>query len=601
MAEAAVNDPNLPANEVNSGETVAAGGEAQVNQQVQDETQNLAGVDILKHRYTNLGKGRQVQLLLALAATVTVIAVVLLWATAPNFKKIYGNLSEKTAGEVIEVLEQENISYELDSRTGDIKVPPEQIHEVRIMLAGKGLPRSEGTGFEMLDEGQGFGTSQFMEKARYFRAIEGELARSITKMDNVEFARVHLAIPKQSVFIRDRREPSASVLVKLSHSASLSENQISAIVHMVASSIPDLNSDKVTVVDHKGKMLTKRDMPGDMALSSAQFDYKSKLEQNYIQRIERILTPIVGYEGVRAQVDANIDFSVTESTQESFNPDLPAVRSEQVMEEESRGGDVGGVPGALTNQPPGAANSPEKIAEGEGGRAEAPSRKSKKSTFNYELDKTISHTRKSPGSLKRLSVGVVIDDRVTYDTAGKTIRTPLTPEEVNRISALVKEAVGFSIQRGDTLSVVNESFHSVEPPPEPTGPVWEQPWFIEIAKQGAGVVMALILISLLLRPVLRDLTRKDEPEEEDILEGELDEEENIDRIERSKRDAGGLTAEEWAELGISAEEYQDMLNRLRQLVTEDPRLVAQVTKTWLAQDDMADREARKKDKKKPAA
>ena len=305
-------------------------------------SENEEQSNVIARRFQGLSRPRQIQLIVAVAATVAMIVAIFLWSADPNYKLLFGKLTDQAAGDIVQVLEQQNIQYKLDEATGAIKVPADRLHETRILLASQGLPQSDNSGFELLDKQQGFGTSQFMEKARYHRALEGELARSIAGLSSVEFSRVHLAIPKQSVFVRDRRDPSASVMVNMIPGKILDESQVSAIVHLVASSIPDLKPGKVTVIDQHGKLLSKKELNGEMALSTAQFDYKKNLEEYYISRIERILMPIVGFEGVRSQVDAEIDFTVIERTQESFNPDLPALRSEHTINEESRGGDVVG-------------------------------------------------------------------------------------------------------------------------------------------------------------------------------------------------------------------------------------------------------------------
>ncbi|MDH5216918.1 MAG: flagellar basal-body MS-ring/collar protein FliF, partial [Gammaproteobacteria bacterium] len=317
--------------------------------------------------------------------------------------------------------------------------------------------------------------------------------------------------------------------------------------------------------------------------SSAQFEYRRKMEEYYIERIERILMPIVGFEGVRAQVDADIDFTVTESTAESFNPDLPAIRSEQTVNEESRGGDTSGVPGALTNQPPAAGQAPE-VATGGGGAGTGPSKKSNRSTFNYELDKTISHTRKAPGSLRRLSVAVVVDDKRVYGSDGSMARNAYAPEDMEDIRALIKEAVGFSEQRGDSVNVINASFQTAQDIPDaPAGPLWERPWFIDLMKQLLGVIAVLVIIMLVIRPVIRALTHVEEPEEEEALEEA--EEEDAALADYNSQRPGGLSMSDWEALGVSHEEYQRMLEVLRKMVNEDPRIVAQVVKTWLALDE----------------
>ena len=572
-----IDDQNLPAT---ANET-----DAQVLARLDDE--NLPdnfdpnaddGSNLILQRFRKLSRPRQIQLIISVAATVSMMLAIFLWSSEPNYQLLYGKLSDEAAGEIIPILKQENIDYSLDSTTGRLKVPSEDLHRTRILLAAQGLPKADNSGYELLDNQQGFGASQFMEKVRYHRALEGELARSIAGLDAVDFSRVHLAIPKQSVFVRDKKSPSAAVMVKLIQGRSLDEGQVSSIVHMVSASVPDMSSEKVTVVDHKGKLLSKKALSGDMAMSSAQFDYRRKLEDYYIQRIERILIPIIGFEGVRAQVDADIDFTVSEQTQESFNPDLPALRSEHTLSEESNGGDVGGVPGALTNQPPGTATAPETPEEASAGST-GPSRKSSQATFNYELDKTISHSKQAPGQLRRLSVAVVIDDTLHFGEDHNVVRTTRAPEEIERITNLIKESVGFSVARGDSINVINAPFKISQPIPEKeSAPLWEQPWVVDLAKQVAGVLLILFFIVIVLRPIIRELTYKEEVVEE--VEEEIDEE-----VDNDSEAVGGLTQAQWESLGVTFEEYEDMLKTLKELAADDPRIVAQVIKTWIAIDD----------------
>jgi len=535
--------------------------------------------NVISFRFKSLSKARQIQLIISVAAAISMMIALFLWSSEPNYQLLYGKLNEEAAGEIIPILDAQGIDYKLDDKTGELKVGASDVHSTRIMLAAQGLPKAEGSGFEILDEAQNFGTSQFMEKARYQRALEGEIARSIKGLSAVDSARVHLAIPRQSVFIREKKEASASVLVNLKQGKMLDESKIVSIVHLVASSVPDLDSSKVTVVDQKGNLLSKKELKGDMALSTAQFDYKRKLEEYYVQRIERILIPVIGFEGVRAEVETDVDFTSTEKTQESFNPDLPALRSEHVTNEESRGSDMGGVPGALTNQPPGTATVPETLPGG-GKQFVGPVRKSSQETFNYELDKTISHIKQAPGILRRLSVAVVIDDKIGYEKDGTLIRTPYSPEVILQIENLIKDSVGFDVTRGDSINVVNTAFHSREVlPPKPPVPIWEQDWFIDIAKQIVGVLLILFFIVIVLRPVIRELTFKEEPEE--IIE-EIEEE---PEIEESTEETGGLTLQQWEELGLSYDEYEGMLETLKELAADDPRIVAQVIRTWVMVDE----------------
>lgn len=562
--------------------------------------------NIVVSRIRQLSRPRQLQLIMAVTATFSMIVALYLWSSEPNYQLLYGKLTHEAAGEIILLLKQEDIDYSLDKSTGKLKVRANDLHSTRIMLAAQGLPKKDGSGFEMLDKDQGFGSSQFMEKVRYHRAIEGELARTIKGIDAVESARVHLAIPKQSVFVRDKREPSAAVMVNLKPGRDLDKGQVKSIVHMVASSIPEMLPEKVTVVDQTGVLLSKKDLGSDMAMSTAQFDYRRKLEEYYVERIERILVPIIGFEGVRAQVDADVDFTMLEQTQETFNPDLPSLRSEHTISEESRGGDLGGVPGALTNQPPGLANAPQTLKEANAEQT-GPSRKSNQATFNYELDKTVSHSKRAPGQLRRLSVAVVIDDKSHYDENDKLIRTPHSPEEIERLTLLIKDTVGFSQSRGDSINVMNAAFkNSFDVPEQALGPLWEREWFIDLLKQVVVILLILLFLYIVMRPLIRELTFKEEvvegleydgevrigPDGERLPPGESVEGEgqgqgqgegDIGDVESSKN--GGLTQDEWDELGITYAEYEQMLSMIRGLAIKEPRVIAQVLKTWIIVDE----------------
>ena len=567
---------NLPASEVDPQVPMTLEESKLMESIGEDED---AESNVMVRQFRKLSRARQIQLIVSIAAAFSMMVAVFLWSTEPNYQLLYGKLTEEAAGQIIPILKQEGIPFSLDEETGSLKVPSADLHSTRILLAAQGLPKSDGNGFEMLDKSQGFGSSQFMEKIRYHRALEGELARSIAELDAVEFSRVHLAMPKQSVFVRDKKSPSAAVLVNLKQGRRLDEGQVSSIVHMVSSSIPEMKPEKVTVVDQTGKLLSKKELSGDMSMSTAQFEYRRKLENYYISRIERILIPIIGFESVRAQVDADIDFTVTEQTQESFNPDLPALRSEHTISEQTRGSDQGGVPGALTNQPPGVATAPETVEEANA-QGRGPSRNSNQATFNYELDKTVSHSKQAPGMLRRISVAVVIDDKLHYDDDANVVRTPHAPEEIERITMLIKDSVGFVESRGDSINVINAPFKISQPIPEKANvPLWEKPWVIDLSKQAAGVILILLFITAAIRPVIRELTFKEEVEEE-VIEEEVEEE-----TLSAGKDDGGLSESQWEELGITHDEYEEMLQMLKELAADDPRIVAQIIKTWIILDE----------------
>jgi flagellar M-ring protein FliF len=434
----------------------------------------------------------------------------------------------------------------------------------------------------MLDGDQGFGTSQFVERARYQRAMEEELSRSISQLNNVQSARVHLATPKQSVFVRDRKEPTASVILNLYAGRNIEPGQVTAITHMVASSVPNMSNTDVTVVDQRGRLLSKNDRDANVALSDTQLEYTQKLEKGYIRRIEDILSPIVGMDGVRAQVVAEVDFTVTEQTQESYNPDLAAIRSEQIQEEKRVGaGGAMGVPGALANQPPGGGVAPETATNPDGqATSTVPGSSSKNSTTNYELDRTISHTRVAPGAVRKLSVAVLIDERHSLDAEGNVITTALTEPEMTRINALVMDAIGFNQARGDSLNVVNAPF--IVPAivaALPDLPIWEQTWVWDVAKQVLGGLLVLFLIFGVIRPAFKDLNKipvADNKQNPDV---------NSQGTPSSQqRAASGSAGDDIAKITTGSADMEEQLSNVRSLVQQDPALVAQVVKNWSASD-----------------
>ncbi len=527
---------------------------------------------------------RQLGVLFGFAAVAALGVALVLWTWTPNYDILFGSLGEKETGEIASALKQRNIDFKIDPRTGAVLVPSSRVQEIRMLLAGEGLPRSSGMGLELLQQKQEYGTSQFMETTRYQHALETELARSVMTISSVERARVHLAMPKQSVFVRKRQQPSASVLVNLYAGRMLESGQVAAITHLVAASIPNLEPDRVTVVDEAGHLLSSKKSDANMAMNQDQFDFTRNLERNYIDRIEDILAPIVGIGGVRAQVSTEIDFTVTEQTSEAYNPEQPALRSEQVTEEKSSSGAMAaeGVPGALSNTPPGTATAPETLfdASGQPVTPSGPENTRRSSTTNYELDRTISHTRMGGGNIKRLSIAVVVDDRVITNDQGDQVREPRSPEEMDRITALVKEAVGYNAARGDTLNVISAPFTQPEAIEElPAEPIWEQSWVIDLVKALGAVVLGALLIFMVLRPMMRNLAAV-KPMMPDMLPagagagGLADDQLSI---------SGGGSSGERIKLP-SPGAYEDNIGMVQQVVKEDPKLVAQVVRNWIAED-----------------
>lgn len=527
---------------------------------------------------------RQLGVMIGIAASVALGIAVVLWSQTPNYSVLFGNLAQQDASEVVTSLEQVGIVYKINEATGAVMVPSGKLQEARMKLAGQGLPRSTSMGFEILQQETGFGTSRALEAARFHRALEGELARTISSLANIQSARVHLATPKQSVFVRKRKQPSASVTLKLYSGRVVDKGQVAAIVHLVASGVPELDANHVTVIDQKGNLLNGEMDSRQMMMTSGQFDYTQKLEQHYQQRVEDILIPIMGIDSVRAQVTADIDFSVTEQTSERFNPDLPALRSEQINEQASSLSAAQGIPGALSNQPPAAGSAPEVVgAVGGGTTAGAPMNSQKRATRNYELDKTISHTRLASNTLRRLSVAVVVDDLVVVNSDGDTVRSERTPEEISRITRLVQEAIGFNTQRGDSVQVINAAFKVPEAPaPLPELPIWEQAWVWDIAKQAGGVILVLILILFVLRPTLKKLTAV--PVIQQIAQ------QHPDGMGVEGGAVAGMQGQPSLEGPDSTmqlpgpEKYEDTLQAARQMVQDDPKRVAQVVRSWVAED-----------------
>ena len=513
---------------------------------------------------------RQLGLMIGLAASVALGFYVVLWSQTPDYSMLYAGLSDADASQVAESLEQAGIPYRIEPGSGAITVPGSEVHEARLKLAARGLPRGDGSGFELFEKTSSFGTSRFMEAARYNRAIEGELARTIAKLQSVESVRVHLAIPKQSVFVRDKSKTRASVVLNLYSGARLDEEIITGIVHLVAASVPGLEEDNVTVVDQKGRLLTNSGASG-VGATSSQLAYTRSLESLYVQRIKNILVPVLGMDGVRAQVVADIDFTMVETTTESYQPDNRAVRSEEITEEKTSGSGVSGVPGALSNQPPAAGTTGKVKGTVETGAAV---NSSSHATRNYELDHSVSHSRTAPGEVQRLSVAVVVDYNEQPGEDGTLERVPLAEEEMARITALVKDAVGYDAERNDSVNVSNISFKVIEEmEPAPEAPVWEQAWLWDIGKKGLGGLMVLLLVFGVLKPSLRSLASIT-PGAAALPHGAAADQSSLapDQLSLGNQPAAQQLSQE------------QQFAMARELVAKNPQQGAKVIKQWVAAD-----------------
>src|SRR5262245_35860717 len=422
-------------------------------------------------------------LLIGIAAAVAAGVVIVLWSKEPTYSLLYGNLGQQDAAQIAQALDTNNIPYKLDA--GTITVPADRVHDARLKLAAQGLPEGDG-GFAVMSKEPGFGVSQFMEGARYQHALETELARTISNLQPVEGARVHLALPRQSAFVRDRRPPSASVFLQMKPGRRLESEQVTAIVNLVASSVPELEAQQVTVVDQQGRLLSAPEGDSELAARDKQLEIARSMEERYTQRVEQLLAPLVGPGRVRAQVVADVELSTTEEARELYRPESQIVRSEQTSEETSRNGaGPQGVPGALTNQPPtpgvalppGASVAPQGAtgaqaaqsgqngqntggakADGATAAPNPPDNTSRQATRNYEIDRTVAYTRQPAGRLKRLTVAVLVDNQRTTAEDGTVTETALSQEQLANMTQLVKDAVGFDASRGDSVNVVNASF-----------------------------------------------------------------------------------------------------------------------------------------------
>jgi flagellar M-ring protein FliF len=538
---------------------------------------------------------RHVGRLVGLAAAVAIGTVVALWTSEPNYAPLYSNMSGQDTAQIVDVLTSSDIDFKLDASSGSIMVDQAKLPEARLKLAAQGLPGTKTQGMEMLQGDQGLGTSQFIEKARYNHALEAELVRSVESIRSVEKARIHLAIPKQSIFIRNRIKPSASVVVKLYPGRVLSPGQVDAIVQLIASSIPMLEAGEVAVVDQFGRLLTQDDDAG-MAQTNKQYQYSRLLEDNMADRIISLLQPIVGNGKVNAQVAAQLDFSEIESTREAFDPERSVIRSEQISEEKNSSlSQVLGIPGALSNQPSGEGTTEPNAAE-EGEATGVPTSLNSSSTRNFEVDRIISHTSSQVGEIQRLSVAVVIDDKSTTAADGSVEKTAYSDEDLERFVRLVKETIGFDENRGDSVSVINTSFLQLEQEVIVETPWWQsllnEAWVLNLAKQVLGAIGLLIIYLMFGRPFLRTL-----------LPNRIEVDAQSQALAANSNGAGGASSsmsQGGNSMGLPnlSEDpnnpaammrqkdatYDQKIEMAKSLVLDDPARVANVMKNWASEE-----------------
>ncbi|VTQ52863.1 flagellar MS-ring protein [Campylobacter jejuni] len=563
----------------------------------------IAGAESPRSGFTallnRLRANPKIPIAIAAAAAVAIVVVMMLWAKQPTYKVLFSNLGDQDGGAIVTQLTQMNIPYQFSDNGGALLIPADKVYETRLKLAAAGLPKGGAVGFELMDQ-EKFGISQFSEQINYQRALEGELSRTIETLGPVSSARVHLAIPKPSLFVREQKNPSASVTLNLQPGRALDDGQINAIVYMVSSSVSGLPPANVTVVDQSGHLLTQSDNNG-RDLNASQLKYANEVEGRLQRRIESILQPVVGNGNVHAQITAQIDYASREQTDENYqpngSPDKAAVRSRQLSTSDQIGGSaVGGVPGALSNQPapaatapvtnPPAANNANGAQNQAGNTAQnsatsansnVPSNRRRDETTNYEVDRTITHTQHSAGAVQRLSAAVVVNYQVGTDGKAK----PLTDEQLKKIDDLVREAMGFSQERGDTLNVVNTPFNDAA---EDSGelPFWKQQAFFDQLLNAGRWLLVLIVAWLLWRKMVRPMLRKQQAEKDAAAaaalaasmpqpEGSKPVKLSNDELEKRKRSQQRVSVEVQTQ-------------RVQELADKDPRIVALVIRQWMSNE-----------------
>jgi flagellar M-ring protein FliF len=568
----------------------------------------LTGLTSWRARLTALSGMPGAQVLgpaIALALLVAVLISAALWLQRPGYQTLYNGLSDKESGQIAEFLQAEKIPFRINATSGALEVPADQVHAARLKLASQGLPQGAGVGLEMLAQPQGLGVSQFMENARYQHALEVELARSIASLQPVQEARVHLALPKASAFVRDQKKPSASVIVQLHPGRSLEAGQVAAIVHLIAASIAGMDSAQVMVVDQRGNLLTREQNAAKdpLGMSDDQFAYARRLEHEYAQRIESLLMPIVGLGRVHAQVSADLDFTVMEQTQERFDPASQVLRSEQLSEERRAPGALaGGIPGALSNQPPGpvalapraeapnVANpaAPGAPAAGVGEPVVPPQDISRQSTRNYEIDKTVSRISQPVGSVRRLSIAVLVDNREEAGRDGALAKTPLDEAELAQLTALVKESVGFNAARGDSINVVNQSFRSMDLD-DGVGETswWTRPGLLEAVIKGFVMLVGVGVLVMFGRPLLRRLqAASQQPVQVQVLAPPALTAQGEDRgLAPDRISLAALSDPAGTAAAPDLPPYAHRRETARLLAARHPEQVVQVMRDWMARDD----------------
>jgi len=530
---------------------------------------------------------RQLGFMLILAASIALGIATVMWSQTAGYTPLYTSMTSQDSSDVVAALEQRGVPYKIDNGTGLVTVPADRIREIRMQLANEGLPRTSSRGFDILEEDQSLGTSNFIEQARYQRALEQELVQTIKQIQGVRDARVHLSIPRQTSFIRNSRRPSASVMIDVAAMTQPGDTQLSGILHLVASSVAGMETEDVSIVDQRGNLLSDQNN-SQLGNTSETMRYTRTIEQEYSNRIIDILTPIVGAGNVRAQVSANLDFTATETTEERYNPDNAVVRSEQVQEERLGGagnGNTGVAPGTLADAPPQEGNANQQQAQQQGN---GNSRMS--STRNFEIDRSINHIRRAPGTIQQLSVAVLVDLQQGQLNGEEELDQDEIDSRIERLTQLVRDSIGYSAARGDSVSVLNEPFLAPEAIPASQIAIWEQPWFFTTIKQAGASIVVIFLIFGVLRPAMKSVV------------GTVPALSHAGgNLAVAAAGGGAAPAMEIADDTVSVSEpaqaqleaapappapsvYDQNLSRAQSLVSQEPQRAARMIQNWIAND-----------------
>ncbi|WP_233078012.1 flagellar basal-body MS-ring/collar protein FliF [Rheinheimera soli] len=531
---------------------------------------------------------RQISLIVALTICIALAVLIILWAREPDMRPL-GTFETKELIETLDYLDSQKVDYKLEGQV--VMVSGKEYQDIKLKLARAGLQQQQTTGDEILMQDSGFGVSQRLEMERLKHSREQQLARTIEQFQSIATARVLLAIPKENIFARREKQPSATVMVTVRGGKSLKDGEVDSIVDLVASAVQGLEPSRVTVTDQNGRLLNSGSQDASSARSRKEYEMERAREEEYRQKIDSILIPVLGVDNYTAQVDLLMDFTAVEQTQKRFNPDLPAVRSEMSIEENSVGGGLGGIPGALTNQPPLNSAIPEQAVGADASKPVVPGRNTKEMTRNYELDTTISHSTQQSGVIRRISVSVAVDYMPGTTAADGTVTEPQirSQAEIANIRRLLQGGIGFDVQRGDTIEVVSVPFarsimaEAVEPP------IYEQEWFARMLKLVMGTLIIIVLIVAVVRPMLKKLIYPEDTQDvydESSLSSGLDlGDDTLDMLTREFDAKSVGFAADGTLMLPDLHGDEDLLKAVRALVANEPELSSLVVKNWLAEDE----------------